>query len=67
MFITTITIILITISFGCMKEPIENKRFKCLYCFDFNLCEECFIKRDKLSYVYATSHKNYHSFKEYVL
>ena len=47
---------------GCEKYPIENIRYKCEYCTDFNLCEQCYHDRDTLKFKGANSHKPYHTF-----
>lgn len=47
--------------FGCHKEPIEDVRYKCDNCFDFNLCQDCYNKRNNLEFI-GISHKNYHTF-----
>ena len=31
----------------CNITPIMGKRFKCDECFDYNLCEECWVRNDK--------------------
>jgi len=60
-------LILILISMGCMKEPIEKVRYKCKFCFNFNLCENCYIKRNDMVFQGNSSHKNYHEFNEFLL
>eukprot|EP01017_Pseudomicrothorax_dubius_P027109 TRINITY_DN3085_c0_g2_i1.p1 TRINITY_DN3085_c0_g2~~TRINITY_DN3085_c0_g2_i1.p1 ORF type:complete len:211 (-),score=22.72 TRINITY_DN3085_c0_g2_i1:4-636(-) len=30
----------------CEVTPIKGIRYKCLNCFDFNLCEQCYLNRD---------------------
>ena len=29
---------------GCEMDPIKGKRFKCLVCPDYDLCENCKMK-----------------------
>ena len=47
---------------GCKEYPIDNIRYKCLNCTDFNLCEKCFLNKDSLKIEGANSHKDYHNF-----
>ena len=57
----------VKISFGCMKEPIEKVRYKCNFCFEFNLCEDCYIKKNEIVFQYSSNHKNYHEFNAFYL
>lgn len=51
--------------------PIQNVRYKCDNCFDFDFCENCFnsyaIDRKELKTIYSTSHKSYHTFTKFML
>ncbi|CAL8068170.1 unnamed protein product [Orchesella dallaii] len=38
---------------GCTKHPITGKRYKCLQCDDFNLCEECIKDGTHSSHIFA--------------
>lgn len=56
---------------GCGDMPIQNVRYKCDNCFDFDFCETCFYlyckQKKELKTVYSTSHKNYHTFTKIML
>lgn len=51
---------------GCQMNPIVDVRYKCENCFDFDLCEKCYlhysIGKNELKTTYSTSHKPYHTF-----
>ena len=32
---------------GCEMNPIKGKRFKCLVCPDYDLCEKCKMKGER--------------------
>ena len=44
----------------CKAYPIVGFRYKCLKCFNTNICQNCFLLRRPLS-----GHKNTHPIKEY--
>lgn len=44
----------------CKKKPIQGFRYKCLHCYNYTLCQDCFW-RGKLS----QSHKLTHDVREY--
>jgi hypothetical protein len=51
--------------------PIQNVRYKCDNCFDFDLCESCYhlygVQKRDLKTVYSTSHKSYHNYTKILL
>jgi hypothetical protein len=51
--------------------PIQNVRYKCDNCFDFDLCESCYhlygVQKRELKTVYSTSHKSYHNYTKILL
>ncbi|XP_067947788.1 dystrophin-like isoform X2 [Watersipora subatra] len=44
----------------CKMSPIEGLRYRCLQCFNFNLCQTCFFAGKK-----GKNHKLNHQMKEY--
>ena len=56
---------------GCGEMPIQNVRFKCDNCFDFDFCDKCYqtyvVERKELKTIYSTSHKAYHTFTKLML
>jgi len=51
--------------------PIQDVRYKCNNCFDFDFCENCYrvyaVDKKELKTVYSTSHKAYHTFTKLIL
>jgi len=47
---------------GCNLMPIEDVRYKCDQCFDFDFCRKCYDNRANYKPIYPNSHKGYHSF-----
>lgn len=56
---------------GCGESPIQEVRYKCDNCFDFDFCDKCFIssviEKRELKTIYSTSHKLYHTFTKFLL
>eukprot|EP00347_Sterkiella_histriomuscorum_P007522 403348598 len=56
---------------GCGEMPIQDVRYKCNNCFDFDFCEKCYqlycVEKKELKTVYSTSHKGYHTFTRLML
>ena len=52
---------------GWKEYPIDNIRYKCLNCTNFNLCEKCYLMKENLKIEGATSNKNYHNFSALTL
>ncbi|GFN95203.1 dystrophin [Plakobranchus ocellatus] len=46
----------------CNDQPITGFRYKCLVCFGYNLCQNCFLRG-----CVSLSHKHIHRVKEYCL
>jgi len=49
---------------GCQKSPIVGRRFKCLQCFNFDLCEDCEAKGHDHPMVRIVAVQNHHLFEK---
>jgi N6-adenosine-specific RNA methylase IME4 len=51
---------------NCARSPIVGRKYKCDQCFNFELCELCYIKRQGMEFKSGTAHTSEHSYTELV-